>query len=729
MSYQETVNEIIKIPDPVLAAKKLQDLAQGYRSQENIGVLVIRLMLSQGEKNNMRDMLKYQFENEQKLLAELKIRDIDRDETKKRLELEEMGESVPMDVVKMKGGKRRKQVGQVFNGHSKHGVVDDDSDINTLSIKPFPETHGNTDDHTMDWEIMLQKRLTEEVKDKELIHAMRNHTEHDPFFPVIDSDENWSTTTTLKGQVKERIVTLPPQDDFNRIRNGPAPPIKHMIPEADQLSTGSVEFRRELKHPLDVDRDAVLFHNMQLQRHKSHNMSSRSIDSIQSDPAFASTKNVPPLKEKKTSSHSIEVLLHGPAVQHKRQISFGGSQNLGNDETPAVVDKDPKTDSCPIDMTDRLKMLEQKGFLPKEGEGKQNKSPKGNRKIELEEADQDNNNEISEMDSGADVNGVESDDESDDDSDDEFEFFPDYETVESVARYRENIREKESQGDSPKIEPVPNNMIKVDVNGDLDHDREINVWNDHYSDIETDSSNEDINALYATVTKVKKHSPASSNEEISEGNMSGLNNPRKSPMERLSPVESDREEKPNVVHGSPKSDNSVEHKPESVKSRRPPPPPIGDLKAQTNVLLDGVNSNVDNTVSDARTVSDTTHPKLGDNQKLVNKIEVKINKSTTDNITKPHNASDKQKSSGETKLKEATPIPPRMQIKAPLAPKSDINSNSIRSLEDLIAYNRQQQKLSYKIHPKTAPMPPPKIPETTMVTKTASQRSIVITYL
>ena len=74
------------------------------------------------------------------------------------------------------------------------------------------------------------------------------------------------------------------------------------------------------------------------------------------------------------------------------------------------------------------------------------------------------------------------------------------------------------------------------------------------------------------------------------------------------------------------------------------------------------------------------------------------------------------------------PVPPRMPIHQ--LPKADINSNSLKSLGDLIAYNRlQQQKVSYKGNAKVAPPPPPKVPETTMVTKTASQRSIIITYL
>lgn len=710
MSYQETVNEIIKIPDPVLAAKKLQDLAQGYRSQENIGVLVVRLMLSQSEKSHMRDMLKYQFENEQQLLAELKIRDIEREETRKKMELEEMNENVPMDVLKMKGGRRRKQVGQMFNGRSSHVAGSDDEDVNGVAIKPFPGGHGNTDDPTMDWEIMLQKRLTEEVKDKELIHAMRSQTDHDPFFPVVESDENWSTTTKLKGQVRERVVTLPPQDDFERIRNGPAPPPRQMIPEADQLSTGSLEFRRELKHPLDVDRDAVLFHNMQLQRHKGHNISSRSIDSIQSDPAYASTKDVP-FKEKKASSHSIEVLLHGPTAQHKRQVSFGGSQSFANDEQQ-VVDKGQKGDSCPTDMSDRLKMLEQKGFLPKESDTKKDQSVKSDRKIQLEEAEKVAQHEVVELNIGADINGVETDDESDDSGDD-FEFFPDYETVESVARYRENLKESNSHN-SNHSDSQPKH---INLDGDLDRGK-ANFSSGGLLNVETDSSSEDISVLYATVSKLKEHK-VSNTTKIGNGTVDSRSDfSRKSPSERRSPVLLESSEKTKIVHGSPKSVVSEQSKHTSVKTRRPPPPPVD------KVTIDHGSKGYQTKSGAVINVPVTFNSEYIDNHRVENKAHLKEIKPLSSTAGEQHKPSDEQP-------KEPPPIPPRIPLKSPLAPKEDINSNSIRSLEDLIAYNRQyqQQQLSYKVHPKAAPVPPPKVPETTMVTKTASQRSIVITYL
>lgn len=48
VSYEEAVEEVYEIGNPVVAAKHLQDLAQGYGAHENIAVLVIRLNADAG---------------------------------------------------------------------------------------------------------------------------------------------------------------------------------------------------------------------------------------------------------------------------------------------------------------------------------------------------------------------------------------------------------------------------------------------------------------------------------------------------------------------------------------------------------------------------------------------------------------------------------------------------------------------------------------------------------
>ena len=317
ISHQEAVDEIINIPDPVLAAKRLQDLAQGYRSVENIGVLVVRLLLAGDEKMRMRSLLQRQFKEEQAMLAELKLRDIERDEMKRKAELEECEDTVPMDIVKLKGAKKRKMINALFADKT-DGTGEDSDETDSVEIKPFPKHITDSKDPTANWEIVLQKRLTEEVKNKELIYAMQMEQADQS---NEWGDGNWLTTTKLK----DRIVTLPPDQTKYSVAPAvpPPPPQLHrrqIIPEAAQLSTESLEFQRELKHPLNVDRDAVLFHQMQLTRSKSHHFSSSSIDSTQSDPACRSLKEVSP--GIKSSSHSIEVLIHGPSERRLRTQNY-----------------------------------------------------------------------------------------------------------------------------------------------------------------------------------------------------------------------------------------------------------------------------------------------------------------------------------------------------------------------------------------------------------------------
>ncbi|XP_053401154.1 PH domain leucine-rich repeat-containing protein phosphatase 2-like isoform X2 [Mercenaria mercenaria] len=830
MSYQETVNEIIDIPDPVLAAKKLQDLAQGYLSQENIGVLVIRLMLSQSERNKMRQMLQTQFENEQKLLAELRVRDIEREEQRKRAELEEQNDGVPMDIVKLKGGKKRKQVDRVFSNDPNE--IDDSADEHDgVKVRPLPRYHHrDKEDPATNWELMLQKRLTEEVKDKELIHAMRVQ-EYDPYFPAVDSDENWSATTKLKGQVKERTVTLPPKDDFGNFMTSPSqthPPAPHLprrqiIPEASQISTESLEFKRELKHPLNVDRDAILFHNMQLSRHKSHNMSSNSIDSIQSDPAYASVKEM--MKDKKSSSHSIEVLLHGPTAQHAKTETFGGSHKLPKQESE-LPNRNSQVDSCPTDMNDRLKMLEQKGFLPKENEnGSKTKEKDVDRRLTAEDIERNfgqSNESCDSTNTIIDVNDIENTERKDILDENDTEFISDYETIVDITAKHKHDTDEEGEI-----------MIMGEIYSANGHDsgirdtEHLNWWNGRKSNSaeglpeKERDKDEDLTELYATVRKVKKQNNEKNvvDEDIQVKNASlkkseyeadEVNQTRDILVDRLcdnisKDTTEDRSEteekkvvtvkpygnmrtpppvpKKNLIGETEESGDSVTEvcpeskSPSAVKKTAPKvnglqrnspeirhkdvsyvnryqlkanfvqqqrqkfaksPLTVTDVDADENrpTKVDHVEHRVKNSKSpmpfkntneEKQTSNDSNDHVKSD---IGHSTKTKRAPAPDSKVEANHFSTDDDHLTSEHKKRPPPPVPPRVPIKHPPMHEPDINSNSIKSLEDLIAYNRlQQQKVSYKGTAKVAPPPPPKVPETSMVTKTSSQRSIIITYL
>ena len=52
----------------MLAAKRLQDLAQGYGSRENISVLVVRLMLTPEEQTRVTELMRMQRRGQKELL-------------------------------------------------------------------------------------------------------------------------------------------------------------------------------------------------------------------------------------------------------------------------------------------------------------------------------------------------------------------------------------------------------------------------------------------------------------------------------------------------------------------------------------------------------------------------------------------------------------------------------------------------------------------------------------
>ncbi|CAL1542510.1 unnamed protein product [Lymnaea stagnalis] len=77
VTYDEAVHEVKDVPDPVVAAKRLQDLAQGYGSRENIAVLVVRLMMSEAERARIKDLMRIQRKGQKELLKALNNRPSD----------------------------------------------------------------------------------------------------------------------------------------------------------------------------------------------------------------------------------------------------------------------------------------------------------------------------------------------------------------------------------------------------------------------------------------------------------------------------------------------------------------------------------------------------------------------------------------------------------------------------------------------------------------------------
>ena len=741
ISYQEAVNEIIDIPEPVLAAKKLQDLAQGYRSVENIGVLVVRLLTSAQEKHRMRDLLQTQFETEQALLAELKLRDIEREEMRKRAELEEMDENVPMDVVKLKGAKKRKMLKNTVLGENGCDFSDEDD----LEVKPFPRHVTDSKDPTENWETVLQKRLTEEVKHKELIYAVKHDRSH---HDDIETDVNWVTKS--KGT---RTVTLPPTHKKHVAPPPPSPPPsprlprRQIIPEAAQLSTESLEFQRELKHPLNVDRDAVLFHQMQLTRSKSHHISTDSIDSTQSDPAYRSIKEIS--EAPKSSSHSIEVLLHGtPDYKLRTQGNIGGSHKL-----PTEAKKRHSVgDSWPTDfpMAERLKMLEDKGFLPKENtDNTQSKARRSSSDQNVDTSVRHAKEETQEK-LVLDV----AQESSTDTQDVQHNVKPEVDKIDIRELHNKKIREKHDTNVRELHNKNVNKGINIEtgdsiIDDDDDDDDSCSVTstdsfsfvmhNDVY--IEKPFEDSDNESPYADIRDIEteNNNAVSNMRHISNVTVDLL---KSRTTDSVTDTNSDKSSAEIMIMGPDHTNDPSELYAKVKKVKRPQNEP--DESKRDEVNGNAVNAKMNGMITEPK--PDLLHlhkdNPLDDENEESSKTKGTKHKPDLLYLHKRDDSFDGGKEEPTKAVRSPTPA---------LPPKTDINSNSVKDLKELLAYNRmhqQHQKMTYKHHPKVAPPPPgqkingqkspvpqingqksPVPPLTSMVSKTPSQRSIIITYL
>ncbi|XP_012938360.1 uncharacterized protein LOC101860377 [Aplysia californica] len=208
ITHDEAVREVKDCPDPVVAAKRLQDLAQGYGSRENISVLVVRLMLTEAERVRIKDLMRVQRKGQKELLKVLgQKRDILqlRDGVPKVAELD----NVVIDKAghAKKHRSSRKHVLESASSENSAFVSDDTSSTRSSSSTTLKETVTNKDSnaisgkkhfhkHTADdstenslrqiqedkrlykkkvhsvnqnnWDSALKRRLAEEVKSKEM---------------------------------------------------------------------------------------------------------------------------------------------------------------------------------------------------------------------------------------------------------------------------------------------------------------------------------------------------------------------------------------------------------------------------------------------------------------------------------------------------------------------------------------------------------------------------------
>lgn len=296
MSHQEAVREINDIPDPVIAAKRLQDLAQGYGSRENIGILVVKLLLSDAERFRMSEILRTQMQGQKQLLNKLR-------------EQANVTQLHAIPAVSELGGIVIDKAGRV----KKHR-----GERPSLSVKPTPAPNNRyrKKDANPNWETVLQKRLADEVKDKEMQEMFKITEEEDNQEELEEPRSNWSTLTKKRETASESAAMNQKQmAQRNPIPSANTSAVKPMVrTESTDTITSLDEFYRQPIVTANIDRDAILFHQMQMARAQS--ISSSSLDSTQSDPMYASVREV--YRGPRAPSRSIEVLVHTPTSDEQR---------------------------------------------------------------------------------------------------------------------------------------------------------------------------------------------------------------------------------------------------------------------------------------------------------------------------------------------------------------------------------------------------------------------------
>lgn len=286
MSYQSAIDEIVEIMDPVIAAKTLQDLAQGYGSKENIAILVVRLLLSDKEKQKVRSVLQVQLGPQGQVESTL-------------MSYEEVDEEVPKLTQKYNG--IEEEIDSSLSQTSNSLV----EGMASVYVKPLPHRHYKKRNAAAEWEALMQKRLQDEVKDKEIESMIRSSQEdvNLTMEAMAGSEENWSTLS-----LKERLRAI---SLLNNVSLSTQSIPLNKVVAAQPGEVPSVPQGPAVKMN-NIDRDAILFHQMQI-AHAQKSVS-YSTDSIQSDPLQVPMREYHP--RSKSSSHSIEVLIQVEKEEH-----------------------------------------------------------------------------------------------------------------------------------------------------------------------------------------------------------------------------------------------------------------------------------------------------------------------------------------------------------------------------------------------------------------------------
>ncbi|XP_013390226.1 uncharacterized protein LOC106158698 [Lingula anatina] len=162
VSYQEAVWEVESLSNPVMAAKRLQDLAQSYGSRENICILVLKLFIPELElQRDILSPLRLELQNLREGI------DVD-NESDRQSDVSSQDsarctgpETEPEDVDIVDNRRRR-----VRSPRRNRPAASD------VQVRPLPGHRYRRRDDAEEWASIIQQRLSEEVKDKELKYSV-----------------------------------------------------------------------------------------------------------------------------------------------------------------------------------------------------------------------------------------------------------------------------------------------------------------------------------------------------------------------------------------------------------------------------------------------------------------------------------------------------------------------------------------------------------------------------
>lgn len=301
ISIEEAVSQISPFQDPVVSAKVLQDLAQGYGATENVCVVVINLKPLQISPFSPTPSQVFNFpqlynnnvgELTPKLWQNKAIRDTLPSNNSSALC--SIAESEESDESKNSTLERKKK------------KTDSKDTENEISLNSPPASQIDSETTSIcEWEELLQRKLAKEVKGKEVYDKLKQLENSTKEVQESKDTETGRTSENNRSKVvkyikknvenQEELVTTSHQADI----------------ESDtKISTDQSETSTELMEdclydiPSGIDRDAILFYKMQMARFNSGK--SGSLSSVQSVPLYTSLEDMLPPN---IPSQSIEVLV------------------------------------------------------------------------------------------------------------------------------------------------------------------------------------------------------------------------------------------------------------------------------------------------------------------------------------------------------------------------------------------------------------------------------------